>query len=145
MISIAQGGYNPCLQAFGAEQLDNSGQDLPVGVVGSSEQEEDDEKKKGKFFQWWYFGICAGSLLGVMVMSYIQDNYGWGWGFAIPTAAMAIASVCFSCGTPFYVRKPHKHMDKPFEELVQAFKDAVKRVVRKRIKLLPHDHVAELE
>ncbi|KAG9449328.1 hypothetical protein H6P81_009293 [Aristolochia fimbriata] len=119
LISMAQGGYNPCLQAFGAEQLERE------------DQEEMNSEKKSKFFQWWYFGICTGSLMGVTLMSYIQDNCGWGWGFAIPTIGMAMSAICFSSGTPLYVRKKiTKVRDQTIiEETLRSFKEALKKVV----------------
>ncbi|XP_078444829.1 major facilitator superfamily protein [Wolffia australiana] len=76
LISIGQGGYNPSLQAFGADQIE--------------------QDQKSQFFQWWYFGICAGSLLGNSLMPYLQDNHGWVIGFAVPTAVMALSAVAFA-------------------------------------------------
>jgi dipeptide/tripeptide permease len=54
------------------------------------------------FFQWWYFGMCSGSLLGNSTMSYVQDNFGWGLGFAIPSAVMALSVAAFFCCTPLF-------------------------------------------
>ncbi|KAH7674571.1 Proton-dependent oligopeptide transporter family protein [Dioscorea alata] len=93
LISIGQGGYNPSLQAFGADQLQMD-ENLSCG-----------KDEKTKFFQWWYFGICSGSLLGNSLMSYIQDNISWSLGFTIPTIAMVMSIIVFLCGTRFYVRK----------------------------------------
>ncbi|KAJ6766835.1 OLIGOPEPTIDE TRANSPORTER-RELATED [Salix purpurea] len=70
LISLGQGGYNPSLQAFGADQIPND-EDLP------RTKDEQKSNKKSLFFQWWYFGVCGGSLAGVTVMSYIQDTFGW--------------------------------------------------------------------
>ncbi|KAF8723601.1 hypothetical protein HU200_021558 [Digitaria exilis] len=95
---LGQGGYQPSLQAFGADQL----------AIGDDEETdsgmtaEEKGKVKGMFFRWWYFGMCSGSLLGNSIMSYIQDNFGWGLGFTIPTAVMALSVVAFFCCTPLY-------------------------------------------
>ncbi|XP_068643634.1 protein NRT1/ PTR FAMILY 5.8-like [Aristolochia californica] len=141
LISMAQGGYNPCLQAFGADQLEKEDQHLPC-----SRKENENIEKKSKFFQWWYFGICSGSLMGVTLMSYIQDNFGWGWGFAIPTIGMALSAICFSCGTHLYVRKKTKVTEQPTEAMVHSIKETVKKAVRGRIRLSPkEEEVAELE
>ncbi|KAH8482987.1 hypothetical protein H0E87_027655 [Populus deltoides] len=70
LISLGQGGYNPSLQAFGADQIANDDA-LPSTKDGQK------SNKKSLFFQWWYFGVCGGSLAGVTVMSYIQDTFGW--------------------------------------------------------------------
>ncbi|CAN1272554.1 Protein NRT1/ PTR FAMILY 5.8 [Linum perenne] len=96
LISFGQGGYNPSLQAFGAEQLECEDENLPC---------TNEDKKcnlKSLLFQWWYFGVCAGSLLGVMVMSYIQDTIGWVLGFAIPTLAMVASMALFFLGTNIF-------------------------------------------
>ncbi|XP_058112207.1 protein NRT1/ PTR FAMILY 5.8-like [Magnolia sinica] len=134
LISLGQGGYNPCLQAFGADQLENVEDDeLPCNNVKES------TNKKTSFFQWWYFGICSGSLLGVSFMSYIQDTYGWGWGFAIPTIAMGASIVFFSCGSRSYVHKQSKIVEKPFDAIVHSIKEAVRKLLGGRISLLPRD------
>ncbi|XP_057826825.2 protein NRT1/ PTR FAMILY 5.10 isoform X2 [Cryptomeria japonica] len=49
--------------------------------------------------------FVADSYLGVTVLTYIQDNVGWGLGFGIPAFTMAMALVVFLCGTRFYRNK----------------------------------------
>ncbi|CAD5164845.1 unnamed protein product [Musa acuminata subsp. malaccensis] len=137
LISIGQGGYNPSLQAFGADQLE-----LEDGLPCGTEQGKSD--KKSLFFQWWYFGICSGSLLGNSIMSYIQDTLGWGLGFAIPTGAMAISVACFLCGSRFYVHKQLKIPNRPVESIIQAVKLAVTKIKSKSHGLPSRDAV-ELE
>lgn len=109
LISIGLGGYNPSLQAFATDQLDNE-EELPHSK---------DEKKSGKnssFFQWWYFAICSGSLLGITFMSYIQDTFGWVLGYAIPTGAMIASVAFFSCGNRLcgYKQDANNVGNKPF-------------------------------
>ncbi|KAF8642614.1 hypothetical protein HU200_067294 [Digitaria exilis] len=99
LTSLGQGGYQPSLQAFGADQLAIGEDD---GDTESGTTAEEKGKVKGMFFRWWYFGMCSGSLLGNSIMSYIQDNFGWGLGFTIPTAVMALSAVAFLCCTPLY-------------------------------------------
>ncbi|RWR75668.1 protein NRT1/ PTR FAMILY 5.9 [Cinnamomum micranthum f. kanehirae] len=130
LISFAQGGYNPCLQAFGAAQLEN-----PEDELLCTDHDEKNTNKKSLFFQWWYFGVCTGSLLGVTVMSYIQDTFGWGWGFAIPTIAMVISVGFLSCGTHLYVHKQSKRVDKPVEAMIQSIKAASTKMMPGRISL----------
>uniref|UniRef100_A0ACD6ANS6 Uncharacterized protein n=1 Tax=Avena sativa TaxID=4498 RepID=A0ACD6ANS6_AVESA len=110
LISIGQGGYNPALQAFGADQLDIGDDDDESGSTP-----EEKSKVKSAFFQWWYFGICCGSLLGNSTMSYVQDTIGWGIGFAIPCAAMAISVAAFFCCSPLYKQqiKQVRSADRP--------------------------------
>ncbi|KAF9623310.1 hypothetical protein IFM89_000799 [Coptis chinensis] len=142
LISLGQGGYNPCLQAFGASQLDID-DELPC-----SKDDQTSSKKKNSFFTWWYFGICSGSLLGVSLMSYLQDTFGWGLGFAIPTIAMAISVLPFLCGNQFfYIHEEHKGGgNKRVHNLIQAIKATASKVINGKIILSAKESdVVELE
>ncbi|GMJ04220.1 hypothetical protein like AT5G14940 [Hibiscus trionum] len=136
LISLGQGAYNPSLQAFGADQL---GHDTIDDKISS--------KKKGLFFQCWYFGVCSGSLLGVILMSYIQDTFGWVLGFAIPMFAMIISVVLFVCGSRIYTHKPDRTLyNKPFLNILGAMKEMVSRLIKGRITLVNDESdVVELE
>ncbi|GLU11199.1 hypothetical protein SLE2022_279590 [Rubroshorea leprosula] len=140
LISLGQGAYNPSLQAFGADQLDGN-DELPCG--------KDDQKsdKRSMFFQWWYFGVCGGSLLGVTLMSYIQDTFGWVIGFAIPTIAMVTSIVFFSCGSRIYVYRPDGEFNsKPFYAIIQSIKSTLSKLTTSRITLRDEDaKMVELE
>ncbi|XP_057826885.2 protein NRT1/ PTR FAMILY 5.10 isoform X1 [Cryptomeria japonica] len=81
----------PCLQAFGADQFDD--------------EDPKEKQHRSSFFNWWSFGIYLGFLPGVTVLTYIQDNVGWGVGFGIPAFTMGMALVVFLCGTRFYRNK----------------------------------------
>ncbi|CAN6201943.1 unnamed protein product [Urochloa humidicola] len=100
LMAIGQGGYQPTLQAFGADQLGIGDDDDDAEPAGLTAEEKG--KVKSMFFQWWYFGLCSGSLLGNSTMSYVQDNFGWVLGFAIPTGVMALSVAAFFCCTPLY-------------------------------------------
>ncbi|MFQ6630741.1 hypothetical protein Gotur_009040 [Gossypium turneri] len=141
LISLGQGAYNPSLQAFGADQLDHD-DELPCTI-----DDKKTSKKKGLFFQWWYFGVCSGSLLGVILMSYIQDTLGWVLGFAIPMFAMVISVVFFTCGNRIYAHKPDRTMyNKHFPNILRAIKMKASRLINGGI-ALPNDksNMAELE
>nr|DAD34715.1 TPA_asm: hypothetical protein HUJ06_005355 [Nelumbo nucifera] len=124
LISLGQGGYNPCLQAFAADQHGND-DELPCSNINGQ-----NSSRKSLFFQWWYFGICTGSLLGVSLMSYIQDTLGWGLGFAIPTIAMASSVVCFSCsGTRFFIHKQPNDGERTIICIIQSIKATASKIV----------------
>nr|DAD31062.1 TPA_asm: hypothetical protein HUJ06_009913 [Nelumbo nucifera] len=144
LISVGQGGYNPCLQAFAADQPENDDDDLSC----TSDDDQSCDSKKSPFFQWWYFGICSGSLLGVSLMSYIQDTIGWGLGFAIPTVAMVLSIACFSTGTRFYIYKqqPNGGDKNKLETIIQSIKATVSKMVNGSITLTSKESdAAELE
>lgn len=126
LISLGQGSYNPSLQAFGADQLE------PEEFLPTSGGAELIPNKKSLFFQWWYFGICSGSLLGVTIMSYIQDTFGWGLGFAGPMFAMATSIAFLSCGSRIYTYCDQAKGDedgKPFESMVHTLKETLSKLI----------------
>ncbi|CAN4079296.1 unnamed protein product [Withania somnifera] len=124
LISLGQAAYNPSLQAFAADQLGDE-DELP------STKDTQGSKKKSAFFHWWYFGICCGSLLGVSVMSYIQDTLGWGLGFAIPAIAMIVSIVVFRFGNRFYTHNMDGeiiHIKSLGNHIVKAIRAATSRL-----------------
>ncbi|XP_057769464.1 protein NRT1/ PTR FAMILY 5.8 [Salvia miltiorrhiza] len=142
LISIGQAGYNSSLQAFGADQLDAT-HNLPRTNTDDPKSSD----KKSSFFQWWYFGVCCGSLLGVSVMSYIQDTLGWGLGFFIPSLSMIVSIVMFLCGSRFYEQKQSRIGDESFFEIVvRAVKAGASKLIRGSSGLSRNEYAAvELE
>ncbi|KAL3596665.1 hypothetical protein D5086_008302 [Populus alba] len=140
LISLGQGGYNPSLQAFGADQIPND-DELPCT------KDEQKSNKKSLFFQWWYFGVCGGSLAGVTVMSYIQDTFGWALGFAIPTIAMTASILLFWCGSRIYTYKQDDNIsERSSLDIFRALKEAVSKLMNSRISQSSNKlDVAELE
>lgn len=142
LISLGQGGYNPSLQAFGADQLGED-EELPC-----SNTDDTGGNKKALFFQWWYFGVCAGSLMGVTVMSYIQDTFGWVIGFAIPAISMLLSILIFSSGSSIYSYKEQDDDDlqdkKPFTKMFKSIKESALKCFHCEI-TLPNDKSENVE
>ncbi|KAJ6764092.1 FACILITATOR SUPERFAMILY PROTEIN putative ISOFORM 1-RELATED, partial [Salix purpurea] len=88
LVAIGQSGHKPCVQAFGADQFDG--------------QDPQESKAKSSFFNWWYCFMCAGTLVTLPVLNYIQDNLNWGLGFGIPCVVMVFALIIFLLGTKTY-------------------------------------------
>ncbi|XP_065852553.1 protein NRT1/ PTR FAMILY 5.6-like [Euphorbia lathyris] len=111
LISIGTGGHKPALESFGADQFDD--------------EHLQERKKKLSFFNWWNFGLCAGILLGVTVIIYIEDHVSWGLGYIVLTAVLALSLVIFIVGRPFYrYRKP---TGSPLTPLLHVLVAAVKK------------------
>ncbi|XP_008798043.1 protein NRT1/ PTR FAMILY 8.3-like [Phoenix dactylifera] len=88
LIALGTGGIKPCVSSFGADQFDDTD---PAERV-----------KKGSFFNWFYFSVNIGALISSSFLVWVQDNYGWGLGFGIPTLFMALAIISFFAGTTLY-------------------------------------------
>lgn len=88
LVALGTGGIKPCVSSYGADQFDD--------------HDEVEGKQKSSFFNWFYFVINIGALVAHSVLVWIQDNVGWGWGFAVPTIAMGIAIISFFSGTKLY-------------------------------------------
>ncbi|KAI3695113.1 hypothetical protein L1987_78101 [Smallanthus sonchifolius] len=84
VINIGEGGHRPCIQTFAADQLPDA---------------------KSSFFNWWYLGIVLGATSSIVVVIYVEDNIGWGWGFAIPAIVVALALGVFLSGKSRYRRE----------------------------------------
>ncbi|KNA04047.1 hypothetical protein SOVF_203300 [Spinacia oleracea] len=107
LVAIGQGGHKPCLQAFGADQFD--------------EEDPTERKAKSSFFNWWYFGVCLGGLLGIGVLSYVQDNLSWALGFGIPCILLVIALVILLLGTMTYRYPVKLEGESPFTRIGRVF------------------------
>ncbi|RLN25199.1 protein NRT1/ PTR FAMILY 8.3-like [Panicum miliaceum] len=93
LIAIGSGGIKPCTSALGADQFDGAD---PAERVN-----------KGSFFNWFFFSINLGSLLSSTALVWVQDNVGWGVGFAIPMALTVFGLAVFVAG-----RKVYRFLDK---------------------------------
>ncbi|KAF3336700.1 protein NRT1/ PTR FAMILY 5.10-like protein [Carex littledalei] len=88
LVAFAQGGDKPCSVAFGADQFD---QNDPKECISRS-----------SFFNWWYFCMAVGISVGVVVLSYVEDNVGWGLGFGISCLITVVSLTVFLAGSTRY-------------------------------------------
>ncbi|KAH6792330.1 Major facilitator superfamily protein [Perilla frutescens var. hirtella] len=91
LISIGAGGIRSSSLAFGADQLEKRGFHKNPGV-------------KQSYFGWYYASYTLSVLFALTCVVYIQDNLGWGVGFAVPAVLMLCAVTSFFLASPFYVR-----------------------------------------
>ncbi|CAI8586545.1 unnamed protein product [Vicia faba] len=92
-IALGGGGIKSNVSGFGSDQFDT--------------RDPKEEKKMIFFFNRFYFFISIGSLFSVIVLVYVQDNIGRGWGYGISAGTMVVAVGVLLCGTSFYrFKKP---------------------------------------
>ncbi|KAK6160645.1 hypothetical protein DH2020_004026 [Rehmannia glutinosa] len=114
LIALGTGGIKPCVSSFGADQFDES--------------DKSEAGKKYAFFNWFFFAINMGALLGITLMVYIQVEFGWVWGFGVPTAAMIISVFVLAAGFVNY--RYQKPMGSAFTRFVQVVVVALRNHVR---------------
>ncbi|KAI7750004.1 hypothetical protein M8C21_021222 [Ambrosia artemisiifolia] len=108
LVSVGTGGHKPSLESFGADQFDDD--------------HSEERKKKMSFFNYWNAALCAGVLLGVTLIVYVQDQVGWGQADMILAIVMACSIVVFVIGRPFYrYRKPGSPLKPMVQVCVAAF------------------------
>ncbi|CAN6476273.1 unnamed protein product [Victoria cruziana] len=112
LVAIGQGGHKPCLQAFGADQFDET---IP-----------EEQKSKSSFFNWWYFALCFANTVSILVLNYIQEDIGWGLGYGIPCLSMALGLIIFLGGT-FTYRISLAQEEGPFTRILQVFVAAFRK------------------
>ncbi|XP_054812391.1 protein NRT1/ PTR FAMILY 5.10-like [Prosopis cineraria] len=112
LVAIGQGGHKPCVQAFGADQFDNN--------------HPKECKARSSFFNWWYFTMCAGCLLTLSFLNYIQENLSWVLGFGIPCLVMFIALAVFLFGTKTYRFHFERNNKSPFVRIGRVFARAIR-------------------
>ncbi|XP_057794419.1 protein NRT1/ PTR FAMILY 8.2-like [Salvia miltiorrhiza] len=114
LIAVGTGGIKPCVSSFGADQFDES--------------DSNEAQKKYAFFNWFFFAINMGALVGITLMVYIQDEFGWIWGFGVPTAAMIISMLILAAG--FMKYRYQKPMGSAFTRFLQVMLVALRNHVR---------------
>uniref|UniRef100_A0ACD5XFX9 Uncharacterized protein n=1 Tax=Avena sativa TaxID=4498 RepID=A0ACD5XFX9_AVESA len=104
LIALAQGADKPCGLAFAADQFDPS--------------HPKERASQSSIFNWWYFSMAIGIALAISIMSYVQENIGWGIGFGSLCVVMLCAFAIFLGGTPTYrLYVPNSRSETPFMRL----------------------------
>lgn len=88
MIALGNGGYQPNIATFGADQFD--------------EEDEHEGHSKVTFFSYFYLALNLGSLFSNTILGYFEDEGIWVLGFWASTVSAFAALVLFLGGTTRY-------------------------------------------
>ncbi|CAL4924179.1 unnamed protein product [Urochloa decumbens] len=88
LTALGLGGIWPCVPTFGADQFDDT--------------DGAEKAQKEVYYNWYYFAVNGGFFIASTVLVWIQDNWGWGLGFGIPTLFSVIGIVGFLVSMKLY-------------------------------------------
>ncbi|XP_047341733.1 protein NRT1/ PTR FAMILY 7.3 [Impatiens glandulifera] len=111
MIALGNGGYQPNIATFGADQFDE--EDTKEGV------------SKVAFFSYFYLALNLGSLFSNTILGYFEDEGLWALGFWSSTASAFAALVLFLGGTSRY--RHFKPSGNPLSRVCQVIVSASKK------------------
>eukprot|EP01018_Ginkgo_biloba_P032979 Gb_25421 [translate_table: standard] len=111
LVALGNGGYQPSIATFGADQFDE--EDPKEGV------------SKVAFFSWFYLALNLGSLFSNTILGYFEDNGNWPLGFWLSAGSAALALVIFLVGTPSY--RHFKAGGNPIPRVAQVIVAAIRK------------------
>ena len=88
LIALGNGGYQPNIATFGADQFD--------------EEDPHEGHSKVAFFSYFYLALNLGSLFSNTILGYFQDKGMWALGFWASAGSATLALGLFLVGTPRY-------------------------------------------
>ncbi|CAA6669676.1 unnamed protein product [Spirodela intermedia] len=86
MVALGNGGYQPNIATFGADQFD--------------EEDSREAHSKVSFFSYFYLALNLGSLVSNTFLSYFQDQGSWALGFWASAGSAFLGLALFLAGTP---------------------------------------------
>ncbi|XP_077235262.1 protein NRT1/ PTR FAMILY 7.3-like isoform X1 [Tasmannia lanceolata] len=104
LIALGNGGYQPNIATFGADQFD--------------EEDPKEGHSKVAFFSYFYLSLNLGSLFSNTILGYFQDGGMWTLGFWASAGSAFMALVLFLGGTPRY--RHFKPAGNPFPRVCQV-------------------------
>ncbi|KAL0324557.1 UNVERIFIED_CONTAM: protein NRT1/ PTR FAMILY 7.3 [Sesamum calycinum] len=88
MVALGNGGYQPNIATFGADQFD--------------QEDPKEGRSKVSFFSYFYLALNLGSLFSNTILGYFEDEGMWALGFWASTASAFAALLLFLGGTKSY-------------------------------------------
>ena len=126
MAAFGNGGYQPSVATFGADQFDDA--------------DPGERRRKQAFFCLFYLSLNVGSLFYNSVLVFFEDRGRWVAGFWVSTAAAALALARYLLGTPRYRRV--RPAGNPLTRIAQVFVAAYRK---RHIVPPPGDHLHEVD
>lgn len=88
LIALGNGGYQPTIATFGADQFD--------------EEHPKEGHSKVEFFSYFYLALNLGCLFSNTILGYYEDKGIWEIGFWASAGSATVALILFLIGTPRY-------------------------------------------
>ncbi|XP_028762508.1 protein NRT1/ PTR FAMILY 7.3 [Neltuma alba] len=104
LIALGNGGYQPNIATFGADQFDA--------------EHSRESHSKVAFFSYFYLALNLGSLFSNTILVYFEDEGMWALGFWVSAGSAFTALVLFLLGTPRY--RHFKASGNPLSRLCQV-------------------------
>ncbi|KAE8652855.1 hypothetical protein Csa_013022 [Cucumis sativus] len=111
LIALGNGGYQPNIATFGADQFD--------------EEDSTEGHSKVAFFSYFYLALNLGSLFSNTILGYFEDEGVWALGFWVSAGSAFAALVLFLCGIPRY--RHFKPSGNPLSRFCQVIVAAAKK------------------
>ncbi|CAO2835195.1 unnamed protein product [Amaranthus hypochondriacus] len=119
MVALGNGGYQPNIATFGADQFD--------------EQHEKEKTSKIAFFSYFYMAFNLGSLFSNTILAYYENDGMWAIGFMASATTALIAMALFLGGTPRY-----RHFKTRGNPVLRFCKVFVAAITKWDFKVLPN-------
>lgn len=111
LVALGNGGYQPNIATFGADQFD--------------EEDPKEGHSKVAFFSYFYLALNLGSLFSNTILGYFEDGGKWALGFWVSTGSALAALVLFLGGTARY--RHFKPSGNPLSRFCQVIVAATKK------------------
>ncbi|XP_021756477.1 protein NRT1/ PTR FAMILY 7.3-like [Chenopodium quinoa] len=111
MVALGNGGYQPNIASFGADQFDV--------------EHPKERHSKISFFSYFYLAFNLGSLFSNTLLAYYEDHGKWALGFFVSAIIALIALILFLGGTPRY--RHYKSLGNPVSRFGRVLVASLKK------------------
>ncbi|CAK9321530.1 unnamed protein product [Citrullus colocynthis] len=111
LTALGNGGYQPNIATFGADQFD--------------EEDQKEGHSKVAFFSYFYLALNLGSLFSNTILGFFEDEGMWALGFWVSAGSAVAALFLFLVGTPRY--RHFKPTGNPLTRVSQVVISAAKK------------------